>query len=207
MSDDGETAVPLRSAEAAPTIRRTSGTYDDADVRCVQECLSGRSDAFAEIVARYQKPLFNVIYQMVHDYEDAREIAQTAFLKAFSNLHGFDQSRRFFSWLCRIAMNESINVATSRKQSEPIVSDFASTAASPEDRAEASEIRAVLRRALQALTADYRAVITLRHIAGCSYRETAEILGIPEKTVKSRLFSARQILREQLKERGYGERL
>lgn len=101
-------------------------------------------------------------------------------------------------------MNESINAITARKPSEPILADLASTAASPEDRASAAEVRTSLRLALQTLTPEYRAVITLRHIANCSYREAAEILGVPEKTIKSRLFSARQLLREELRSRGFG---
>jgi RNA polymerase sigma-70 factor (ECF subfamily) len=189
MSRAEDVPGPLTLAEASPTFRRDPGTSDQLDVLCVRRCLDGRAEAFEEIVARYQKPMFNLIYQMVHDYEDAREITQTAFLKAFSSLKRFDQERRFFSWLCRIAMNESINALASRKPSEPILSDFASAAASPEDRASAAEVRAV---------------ITLRHIANCSYREASEILGIPEKTVKSRLFSARQLLREELRARGFG---
>jgi RNA polymerase sigma-70 factor (ECF subfamily) len=204
MSRAEDVPGPLTLAEASPTFRRDPGTSDQLDVLCVRRCLDGRAEAFEEIVARYQKPMFNLIYQMVHDYEDAREITQTAFLKAFSSLKRFDQERRFFSWLCRIAMNESINALASRKPSEPILSDFASAAASPEDRASAAEVRACLRRALQTLSPEYRAVITLRHIANCSYREASEILGIPEKTVKSRLFSARQLLREELRARGFG---
>ena len=195
-------SLPL--AGDRPTFRSGDGTSDQADVLCVQNCLAGRSDAFEEIVTRYQKPIFNLIYQMVHDYEDTREIMQTVFLKAFTGLNRFDQDRRFFSWLCRIAMNESINAVTSRKTSEPIVFDFPSPAASPEDQARAAETRTILSQALRTLTPEYRAVIALRHFANCSYREAAEILGVPEKTVKSRLFSARQILRDELKARGLG---
>ena len=204
MSRADDIPEPLALVRGSPTFRPDPGTSDQLDVLCVQRCLDGTADAFEEIVARYQKPMFNLIYQMVHDYEDAREIAQTAFLKAFSSLRRFDQERRFFSWLCRIAMNESINALASRKPSEPILSDFASEAASPEARASAAEMRACLRRALQSLSPEYRAVVTLRHIANCSYREAADILGIPEKTVKSRLFSARQLLREELRARGFG---
>lgn len=204
MSRADDVPGPLALAEPSPTFGPDPGTSDRLDVLCVQRCLDGRAEAFEEIVARYQKPMFNLIYQMVHDYEDAREIAQTTFLKAFSSLKRFDQERRFFSWLCRIAMNESINAITARKPSEPILADFASTAASPEERASAAEVRTSLRLALQTLTPEYRAVITLRHIANCSYREAAEILGVPEKTVKSRLFSARQLLREELRSRGFG---
>lgn len=204
MSRADDVPGPLALAGSSPTFRPDPGTSDQLDVLCVQRCLDGRAEAFEEIVARYQKPMFNLIYQMVHDYEDAREIAQTAFLKAFSSLKRFDQERRFFSWLCRIAMNESINAITARKPSEPILADLASTAASPEERASAAEVRTSLRLALQRLTPEYRAVITLRHIANCSYREAAEILGVPEKTIKSRLFSARQLLREELRSRGFG---
>jgi RNA polymerase sigma-70 factor, ECF subfamily len=204
MSNSEETAPGFVPAEDSPTFRRDYGTSDHADLLCVQQCLEGRSDRFEEIVGRYQRPVFNVIYHMVHDYEDSREIAQSVFLKAFSNLSRFDQSRRFFSWLCRIAMNESINFVNARKAVEPMAGDYASPAASPEDEAQAAEIRVCLRRAMRKLTPEYRAVVTLRHFANCSYREAAEVLGIPEQTVKSRLFSARQLLRDELKARGFG---
>lgn len=190
---------------ASPTFRRDAGTSDEDDVRCVRRCLEGATDAFEDIVGRYQKPVFNLIYHVVHHYEDAREIAQTVFLKAFANLKSFQQERRFYSWLCRIAMNESLNAVAARKDAEPLVADVPSRATGPAEHAEAMEIRAHLRRALAQLTPEQRTVVALRHFANLSYREAADILGIEEKTVKSRLFSARQILREKLTAIGLGK--
>lgn len=181
-------------------------TSDKQDAECVRRILEGDTDAFEELVVRYQKPVFNAICRMVHDPEDAREIAQTAFMKAFTNLRHFDQDRRFFSWIYRIAMNDSINFLASRRETESLLDTQPSDAAGPEETYSSAETRKHLDEALANLTPEYRAVIVVCHILGFSYHDAAEALGIPEKTVKSRLFRAREILRDHLVAMGYRSR-
>lgn len=176
---------------------------DEKDIECVRRTLGGDTDAFGEIVTRYERSLFNAVYHIVRDREDAREITQTVFMKAFAGLSGFDEGRRFFSWIYRIAMNESFNFRTARHSTEPVLASLAGTDDSPEERAAAAELRRAVDDALATLTPQYRAVIVLRHVTGCSYHEAAEILGVPEDIVRSRLFTARRALRDAMIARGF----
>jgi RNA polymerase sigma-70 factor (ECF subfamily) len=178
-------------------------TTDSEDDDCIRRCLDGDADAFEGLVVRYQKPVFNAIYRMVQNREDAAEICQAVFLKAYVNLRAFDRERRFFSWIYRIAMNDSINFLSSRRSAEPIAANYESPAAGPEQHLEASELRKHLNRAIEQLSPDQRAVLVLRHFTHCSYQEIASTLQLPETTVKSRLFDARQCLREYLSAAGY----
>jgi RNA polymerase sigma-70 factor, ECF subfamily len=181
-------------------------TSDRQDAECARRAREGDADAFEELVLRYQKPLFNAICRMVADREDAREILQSVFMKAYANIASFQPDRRFFSWLYRIAMNETLNFVCSRRPSEQLQETEPSLRRGPDDEFEAEETRRHVDEALSHLTPEYRAVLVLRHFLGCSYHEIAEILELPEKKVKSRLFTARTILRGELEERGYGGR-
>jgi RNA polymerase sigma-70 factor (ECF subfamily) len=144
---------------------------------------------------------------MVQDREDAAEICQTAFLKAYANLATFDTGRRFFSWIYRIAMNDTINFLSSRRPAEPLPMELPSRMPGPEDLVEAHELRREMSNAIAGLSPGLRAVFVARHFTHLSYAEIAIALDIPEKTVKSRLFDARRILRDRLVAVGYGRRL
>ncbi|HJS57437.1 MAG TPA: sigma-70 family RNA polymerase sigma factor [Vicinamibacteria bacterium] len=168
------------------------------DHELVDRCLRGDLDAFAPLVARYQKPLFNVALRMVRDREDARDITQTAFVKAYEKLRSFDRKHRFFSWIYRIAVNECLNFVSRRRPERPLLADMPA-ADDPQRDAEASELAARVQGALVTLTPDYRLVVILRHFLGLSYVEMSETLLIPEKTVRSRLYTARQRLAEVLR--------
>jgi RNA polymerase sigma-70 factor (ECF subfamily) len=182
-------------------------TTDNEDAECIRKCLAGDADAFEGLVTRYQRPVFNVIYRMVRNRDDASEISQAVFLKAYLNLATFDTGRRFFSWICRIAMNDSINFLSSRRPSEPIAPTMPSSDAGPGEALASSELQEQLNAAIGTLSTDQRAVVVLRHFMECSYEEIASALQLPEKTVKSRLFEARQALRARLVAAGYGRRL
>jgi len=168
------------------------------DHELVDRCLRGDLDAFAPLVARYQKPLFNVALRMVRDREDARDITQTTFVKAYEKLRSFDRQHRFFSWIYRIAVNECLNFVSRRRPERPLLVDMPA-ADDPERDAEASELAARVQDALVTLTPDYRLVVILRHFLDLSYVEMSEALLIPEKTVRSRLYTARQRLAEILR--------
>ncbi len=183
-----------------------SCTSDKQDADCVRRALEGDTDAFEELVVRYQKPVFHAICRMVRDQEDAREISQNTFMKAFINLSKFDPERRFFSWLYRIAMNDSINFLASKHTTEPLAESHRSVEAAPDRKFEDAELSRHIDEALSTLTPVYKAVFVLRHFLDCSYLEMSEILAVPEKTVKSRLFSARHLLRDEMMARGYGSR-
>ncbi|MBI4427646.1 MAG: sigma-70 family RNA polymerase sigma factor [Ignavibacteriales bacterium] len=171
---------------------------DKSDSALVKECLSGNKKCFEELVNRYQKPVFNVALRIINNYDDATEIAQTTFIKAFENLHTFDTKRKFFSWLYRIATNESLNYLKARKQHELLSDDHVSHERTPDQRFDEAETDEQLQNALMQLNQDYRIVLVLCHFHNLSYKEISSILDIPEKTVKSRLFSARKNLKELL---------
>lgn len=176
---------------------------DEFEPGSLQRFHEGDPEAFEALVDKYHRPLFGLIHRMVGSYEDARDITQQVFLKAFEHRRSFDPHRKFFSWIYRMAINESINHIKSRKPAEVLSLELGSREPGPERRMEQEETAQTVRRALALLPPDQRAVVILRHFHHCSYRDAAEILNLPEKTVKSRLFSARQLLRETLAAKGY----
>lgn len=168
------------------------------DETLVQKCLSGDTEAFGELVSRYERPLFNVTLRMLRDHEEARDATQNAFVKAWQHLDQFDRNRRFFSWLYRIAVNEALNRSNRRKKAEPLDESLVDRGSSPAETTERNERSVLIERAVEQLSESYREVIVLRHWLDLSYDEIADALHVPAKTVKSRLFSARARLGEIL---------
>jgi RNA polymerase sigma-70 factor, ECF subfamily len=169
------------------------------DVAAVRRCLAGDSSAFEGIVARYQQVLFTVAVRMLGDEEEARDAAQNTFIKVFENLGTYDPGRRFFSWMYRILMNECLNVRRRPSLVRTAAGiDEQIAKSSDADLVEVAERREAVKKAILALPDQYREVIVLRHFAALSYEEMSEAIGVPSKTVKSRLYSARQQLAEQL---------
>ncbi len=168
------------------------------DLALIEECRNGNMEAFGQLVDAYQGPVFNVVYRMVSDRDDAQDLTQTAFVKAFENLDRYDPKYRFFSWIYRIAINEALNFVSARKRIAPLDGDLESARPNPEESCGSSETGRRVQEALMRLKPRHRAAIILRHFRGCSYQEVGEILGMQEKTVKSTLFSARRILRQAL---------
>ena len=173
-----------------------------SDEDLVQQVLSGKRKAFETVVERYQKTVFNVAFRATKNYEDSQDITQAVFVKAFENLQNFDATYKFFSWLYRIAVNESINYVKQRKQAKSIEDEFISDGRTPEDIHQEDEVSNQVQAALLEMDIMYRIVIILKHFQFCSYKEISYILDVPEKTVKSRLFTARQLLKDILLKRG-----
>lgn len=161
------------------------------DNALVALCLGGDAEAFAPLVRRYERVLFNVALRMLGDREDARDVTQDAFLKAYRKLASFDPRYRFFSWMYRIVLNESLNARGRRPPTTPLEHEPAA-GERPEDGVREREVRDRVQAALGRLAAADREVLVLRHFAELSYAEMASALGIAEKTVKSRLHEARQ---------------
>jgi RNA polymerase sigma-70 factor (ECF subfamily) len=156
--------------------------------------MQGDQRAFAELVERYQRVLFNLAARIVSDPEDARDLTQTVFVKAYRNLGSFDQDRRFFSWIYRIMINESLSLVRRRRPQEPLNEFLLAPGRTPEEHSEQEEAVRMVRSAVMELSAEHRDAIVLRHFLHFSHREISEALSVPEKTVKSRLHSARQRL-------------
>lgn len=174
---------------------------DNEDLKLVQESRQGSRESFERLLIRYEKAIFNAAYRILRDYEDAKDVTQIVFVKAFQNLEHFDAKHRFFSWIYRIALNESINLCKSRRRLEA-AEDTRVEENTPEKLMSKTELGGVVQAALMSLGFEYRVVIVLRHFNDCNYQEISEILEIPEKTVKSRLFTARAQLRDMLSRRG-----
>ena len=173
---------------------------DDDDAELVRRCLRGDREAYAPLVERYQRVLYNVAYRMVHDGEDARDLVQGALVRAYEKLADYDPAYQFFSWIYRILVNDTLNFLKKRKPIRPLEPEWDAPApgAAADDGILARERSASVRAALMALPVDYREVVVLRYFAELSYVEMSAALAIPEKTVKSRLYTARQRLAELL---------
>ena len=176
---------------------------EEPDEDLVERCRAGDAAAFAPLVLRYQRPLYNAAYRVLGNAEDAAEVTQTVFLRIVEHLDEYDARHRFFSWIYRIALNEALNVRRRGGREEPLEDDdavAAGAASDPEKHAGDSQRSRHVQRALLRLKAADRMMIVLRHFSDCSYREIGETLELDEKTVKSRLFEARQRLRVFLRE-------
>jgi len=173
----------------------------DPDEELVQRCRAGDAGAFRVLVARYERPLYNAAYRVLGNAEDASDATQVAFMEVAEHLDGYDPERKFFSWIYRITLNAALNVARHNRREAPRGGENAMgrvEPVTPESSFAASEMSARLQHDLMRLSVDHRAVLTLRHFSGCSYREIGRILSLEERVVKSRLFEARQRLRELL---------
>lgn len=178
--------------------RRPVLADDTDDLTLVKRCLAGERAAFEQLVIRYQKPVYNAALRLLRDSEEARDVAQSTFLKAFGRLAEFDAKFKFYSWLYRIAINESLSTLARRRPYEQIDGAHADETPGTDDCVEGEQARRAIGEALMKINPDQRTVIVLRHFAHLSYEEIAQTLALPEKTVKSRLYTARQALRELL---------
>lgn len=170
---------------------------ETGDSALVKRCLDGDRNAFSGLVDRYQKPIYNIMLRMVHDRDDAADLTQTTFFRAYQRLQTFDQRLKFFSWIYRIGVNVALNFLEQRKRTEPLNEHHAATLRE-EDEPQEDERLQLIERALTKLRPEDRAIILLRHFEGLSYDDIGAVFDIPMKTVKSRLFSARQNLRNLL---------
>jgi len=190
-----------------PPSQRAS-TEDWEILRRVRD---GQSEAFGALILRYQDRVFNTCWRICGNLEDARDLTQESFLKAYERLDSFKQESGFYTWLFRIAVNLAISFRRSSARRRQVPLDIGSEGTQADvlaqKSAQAAEQRSadltadvglqrLVVRALQELDEDYRAVVVLRDIEGFDYREIAEILDIPHGTVRSRLHRAREALRK-----------
>lgn len=177
------------------------------DQELIRETLDGHTEAYGELIQRYQDRLFNSLLRVVKSREDARDVVQDAFLQAFQKLGSFRGDSQFYSWLFRIAMNAGLSKLR-RKSSQDVslnaqqeqghqVTDETET--DPSGRMSRTEQQQQVIDALNGLADDYRVVLTLKEMEGLKYEEIAEIVGCPIGTVRSRIHRARAELKEKLK--------
>jgi RNA polymerase sigma-70 factor, ECF subfamily len=180
-------------------LEETPTAADEQDRALVRGYLEGQAEAAGDLVDRYQKRLYNLALRMLDNPQDAEDVTQTVFLNAFLKLRTFDPTYRFFSWIYRMTVNESLNVLKRRK---PMVAleDEPAIPAPDADSDSATEAGDRLSQALKCLDPDDRALVVLKHFLFFSYEEMAQVLEIHVRTVKSRLFTARERLRMALRE-------
>lgn len=181
------------------------------DMELVEQAKGGSLEAFSELVGRYERKVFRLTQHITGNREDAEDALQETFLKAFSHLSQFQGDSRFYTWLVRIAVNESLMKLRKRKATEalsldeeietgeaPIPREIAAWDPNPEQRYAQQELREILDRAVSSLPPIFRTVFVLRDLDQLSTEEAAEALNLSVPAVKSRLLRARFQLREKL---------
>lgn len=171
----------------------------------------GDTQAFGELVRRYETKIFRLAQHITQNREDAEDVLQETFLKAYEHLDQFQGNSKFYTWVVRIAVNQALMKLRRRKTDksvsldetidtgeDTIVREIAAWDEDPEQRFSREEIGQILDSAIQGLEPPYRSVFALRDIEGLSTEETAEALGLSVPAVKSRLLRARLQLREKL---------
>lgn len=186
----------------------------DADVVALAQ--SGQEPAFREIIRRYERPVFSLVFRMVRDRESAEELAQDTFLKALNHIDRYRPEFKLSSWLFKIANNVAIDYLRKRRLATVSVSGAPNAATASEieatsfeiasreptalDAMEARELGSAIERAIGALRPEYRSCILMRHVEGRSYEEIATTLDLPLGTVKTYIHRARHELRRALSE-------
>ena len=197
---------------------QTEATLAQADVSeldLVRRCQAGDTEAFDELVTRYRTRVFSMIYNMVHSEQDAWDLAQDSFFKAWKSIKRFRGNSSFYTWIYRIVMNVTIdwlrkkhvrgagaefNDETQLREIDPASQTVPKTEALPYETMERGEIRTRIDQAIAQLSPEQRAVILMKEIEGMQYHEIAEALGCSIGTVMSRLFYARKKLQTLLRD-------
>jgi len=185
----------------------------DEEAAFVAELRAGSEEAFVQLLGIYQHSVFNLAWHIVADSTDASDVLQDVFVKVFKGIKGFNGDSSLRTWIYRIAVHEALNHRRSwirRHWREPFSMDdtelpsaaaaaqAAASEGTPYQVLEQAERQEVVRRALASLAPPYRAVVALREIEGLPYDEIAQVLGLAEGTVKSRLLRGRELLRRKL---------
>jgi RNA polymerase sigma factor (sigma-70 family) len=166
----------------------------DADI--IAECLSGRTESFAQLVARYRRLVYNVIFNYTGTREDSDDLFQEVFIRIYQSLGTYDAAFRFSTWAIRIAVNACCDWRKKRRETLPIESaaEVGDVRPGPEEQYLAEELTESVLEAVRDLPDMYRLPVQLFHQQGLSYREIAEVLKQPESIVKNRLYRARLML-------------
>lgn len=176
----------------------------------IKQVLKGDQNAFSDIVSLYQHKLYQICYRMLSNRQEAEDIAQEAFVRAFTNLHTFDQKRKFSTWLYRIATNLCIDRIRKKKPDYYLDAEVSGTDGLnmysniaideklPEEKVEQMELQDRIQYEISRLPDKYRSVIVLKYIEELSLKEISDILEMPLGTVKTRIHRGREALRKQL---------
>jgi RNA polymerase sigma-70 factor (ECF subfamily) len=193
------------------TIQKKAVEGVTDEMALVHAAKSGDLEAFSQLVNRYDRNIFRIAQHITHNEEDAQDVVQDAFLKAYQNLDQFQENSKFYTWLVRIAVNEALMKLRKRRTDRTVSLDedveteegsmpreVADWSPNPEQLYGQSELGDILKKTIQGLPPGFRTVFVLRDVEGLSTEETAEMLGLSVPAVKSRLLRARLQLRERL---------
>jgi len=194
------------------TIQSIAGENEQhPDVALVERVRAGDVSAYDTLVRKYERQVFRIAQHITQNREDAEDVVQDAFLKAYEKLDQFQGNAKFYTWLVRIAVNESLMRLRKRRTGKmvsidedleteegSVPRDLADWAPDPEQNYSQAELAEILRKTIQGLPQGFRVVFALRDVEGLSTEETAETLGLSVPAVKSRLLRARLQLRERL---------
>ena len=193
----------------------TLAQVDVSELDLVKQCQAGQTEAFDQLVNRYRNRVFAMIYNMVHNEQDAWDLAQESFVKAWKSIKRFRGQSSFYTWLYRIVMNVTIDHVRKKQikgagtefndevklgEIEPAARTAPKSEPLPYRQMERSEIRARIDAAIAQLTPEHRAVILMKETEDMQYHEIAEALGCSIGTVMSRLFYARKRLQNLLRD-------
>ena len=189
-----------------PLTNVVPSAVEQDDILLVAASKNGDQEAFAQLVQRYQRLVFNLVYRMLQQYEEATEITQETFLAAWQGLPSFRGDARFPTWLYRIAYNCSLKQLELRKRDRALqvaLEENKTLENANEEQRENAELDAherqiLIQEHLSHLPAKYRIVLILRHLQEMTYEEMAEILTMPIGTIKTHLFRARNLLKDRL---------
>ncbi|MBI3965658.1 MAG: sigma-70 family RNA polymerase sigma factor [Chloroflexi bacterium] len=196
MCDD----LAARASTLFPSIGGTGAGALDADAPLVRQSRDGDRDAFAALVSRHQRSVFNLAFRLLGNYDDASDAAQETFLIAWRRLDSFREEARFSTWLYRIAYNVCLKrLELRRRDGSAGEADLAGEPAPTESAGTQAERRVLVAEGIATLPLKYRAVVVLFYLREHTYEEIAEILDLPVGTVKTHLFRARQLLKEALR--------
>jgi RNA polymerase sigma factor (sigma-70 family) len=188
----GEQAIMIRSGGEDPEL---------TDYELVRICLSGKRDTFSEVVRRYKRLVYGVIYNFMGNSPDASDLFQEVFLKVYKSLASYNPDYQFSTWTVKIATNVCLDrLRQKRTEQVPIedIEEVADDRLNPEDRYLVQERLERIRQAVRELPEDYRVPVVLFHQQGLSYEALVEITGQPVTIVKNRLYRARLMLRDKL---------
>jgi len=171
------------------------------DYELVQKCLSGNQGSFAEIVARYKKLIYNVVYNFIGNSPDLKDLFQEVFLRVHKSLANYNPDYQFSTWVVKIASNVCLDQLR-RKRAEQMtmedITEVSDNRPNPEDQYIARERLEKIRKAVQELPEDYRILVILFHQQELSYEAMGQILDQPITIIKNRLYRARLMLRDKL---------
>ncbi len=175
----------------------------DSDLELVDKFQKGEQQAFNQLVLRYQKKIHDLVYRMIRNNQDALDLAQEVFVKAYHNLNGFKKESTFYTWLYRIAMNLSINHSRQKKLRQLVsffeLGDTLPAESNPAQELEQNQISSAIDQAILTLPKKQRSVFVLRYYDQMPYKEISDLLGKTEGSLKASYFQALKKLQKKLK--------